>query len=336
MDMILSGLNDRLVGLLGPMGPLITLGMLGVVMIGMTLLAMPRGRADPMDRLRRQTQATNDRSKRMRRDAGQPEGLRQTGGTGDRLKRYAAFLEPQTAEEMAGARLKMIQAGYRDRNAVRTLHAAQFGLGIGLMVLGVLYILTAGGEEGTSTAMAVTAVLGPAVIGYFLPRYWVDKRRTARQEQIVSGFPDALDMLLVCIEAGQSLDQSIMRVARELRAGYPALAEEFDMVSQEMKAGKERVAVLKDMSDRCGVTDVSSFVTVLVQSATFGTSIADALRVYASEMRDKRVMRAEEKANVLPTKLTLGTMMFTVPPLMIILVGPSVHGIIESFSQANF
>jgi len=134
-------------------------------------------------------------------------------------------------------------------------------------------------------------------------------------------------MMLVCVEAGQSLDQSIMRVAKESRAGYPALADEFDTVAQEVKAGKERVMVLKDMSERVGIADVASFVTTLVQSATFGTSIAEALRVYSAEMRDKRVMRAEEKANKLPTKLTLGTMLFTVPPLMIILIGPSVHGI---------
>ena len=98
-------------------------------------------------------------------------------------------------------------------------------------------------------------------------------------------------------------------------------------MGHEVKAGKERISVLKDMAERVGLQDVSSFVTVLVQSATFGTSIAEALRVYAAEMRDKRVMRAEEKANTLPTKLTLGTMMFTVPPLMIILIGPSIHGI---------
>jgi tight adherence protein C len=103
-------------------------------------------------------------------------------------------------------------------------------------------------------------------------------------------------------------------------------------VGQEVKAGKDRVSVLKDMSERAGVADVASFVTVLVQSATFGTSIADALRVYAAEMRDKRVMRAEEKANVLPTKLTLGTMLLTVPPLMIILIGPSVYGIYQTLN----
>ena len=130
-------------------------------------------------------------------------------------------------------------------------------------------------------------------------------------------------------EADDIIDKlvTINRVAKESRAGYPALAEEFEIVAHEVKAGKERISVLKDMAERVGLQDVSSFVTVLVQSATFGTSIAEALRVYASEMRDKRVMRAEEKANTLPTKLTLGTMMFTVPPLMIILIGPSIHGI---------
>ncbi|MEC7668916.1 MAG: type II secretion system F family protein, partial [Pseudomonadota bacterium] len=147
------------------------------------------------------------------------------------------------------------------------------------------------------------------------------------RQEIQDGFPDALDMMLVCVEAGQSMDQAILRISKELRASFPNLADEFLMVSYEMKAGKEKTAVLNDMSERCGVQDISSFVTVLNQSQTFGTSIADALRVYAGEMRDKRVMRAEEKANQLPTKMTLTTMMFTVPPLLLILVGPSVVGI---------
>lgn len=155
-----------------------------------------------------------------------------------------------------------------------------------------------------------------------------------RQQEIQDGFPDALDMLLVCVEAGQSLDQGIVRVAREIAVGYPALAEELSTVSAEVKAGKEKTSVLRAFAERAGVQDVSSFVTVMIQSQTFGTSIAEALRVYASEMRDKRVMRAEEAANKLPTKITLGTMMFTVPPLLIVIVGPSVYAMVETF--ANF
>jgi tight adherence protein C len=125
-------------------------------------------------------------------------------------------------------------------------------------------------------------------------------------------------------------------VGKELRAGFPALADEYEIVAWELKAGKERIQVLRDMAERAGVPDVASFVTVLIQSATFGTSIAEALRVYSEEMRDKRVMRAEEKANTLPTKMTLATMMLTVPPLLIILIGPSVYAVGETLSSISF
>ena len=223
-----------------------------------------------------------------------------------------------------------MQAGYRTRNSVRYYHFAQFALGIAGIVVGVIYYLVFLTDvDDLTTQQTLIYILGPGVVGYMAPKYWVTKRQQERQTQIQEGFPDALDMMLVCIEAGQSLDQSIIRVAQEIRPSFPALADEFEMVSFEIKAGKDKSTVLRDMGERCGVQDVSSFVTVLIQSATFGTSIADALRVYAGEMRDKRVMRAEEKANKLPTKMTLVTMTLTVPPLLIILVGPSAHGITQ-------
>ncbi len=125
-------------------------------------------------------------------------------------------------------------------------------------------------------------------------------------------------------------------MSNEIRAGFPALADELAIVSHEMKAGKDRIQVLRDFGERCGVADVASFTTVMIQSATFGTSIAEALRVYSAEMRDKRVMRAEEKANTLPTKMTLATMMLTVPPLLIILIGPSVYQVYETLKNISF
>jgi tight adherence protein C len=219
---------------------------------------------------------------------------------------------------------------------VRTYHFAQFALGLSFLIFGALYAVVSSATGEVTTSNLILMVIVPGAVGYYIPKYWVNKRLQERQQQIIEGFPDSLDMMLVCVEAGQSLEQSILRVSKELRAGYPALADEFEIVSHEMKAGKEKVQVLKDMSERAGVPDVSSFVTVLIQSATFGTSIAEALRVYASEMRDKRVMRAEEKANVLPTKLTLGTMLFTVPPLLLILIGPSVYDIIQTLQGSGF
>jgi len=212
---------------------------------------------------------------------------------------------------------------------------AQFALGLGLLAAGLAYTLATNGEGELSINRIMMTVLIPGVVGYMAPKYWITRRVEERKEEITNGFPDALDMMLVCVEAGQSLDQSIIRVATEIRAGFPALADEFQIVAHEMKAGKDRIQVLRDMSERAGVPDVASFVTVLIQSTSFGTSIAEALRVYAGEMRDKRVMRAEEKANTLPTKMTLATMMLTVPPLLIILIGPSVYGIYVLLSTAK-
>jgi len=321
---MLETINTVLVTSLGPMGPLIALGGVGLLLMLATLLLMPARREDPLEKLRRQTGV-----QRSATVSGGP-ALRSAPGGIKKLDRFATFLEPQDEREMSSARLRMMQAGYRSKSSVRTFHAIQFGLSILLLILGVILGLLQGGDGETAAHVLMLWMLGPAFVGYYAPKYWIERRVQARKLQITEGFPDALDLMLVCVEAGQSLDQSILRVSKEMRTGYPALAEEFEIVNHEVKAGKERISVLKDMAERCGVPDIQAFVTVLVQSASFGTSISDALRVYAEEMRDKRVMRAEEKANVLPTKLTLGTMMLTVPPLLIILLAPSVYGIMQA------
>ena len=307
----------------GEMGMLYGAGLLGVILIALALPLVLKRQPDPLDKLRQQNPTAPAMQRRPSKDVKQKK-LRNSDGT-QKLDKFATFLEPQDVEEYSAARKKLLQAGYRSRNAVRTFHFAQFALGILFLIAGVLYALLSGGKlEVQNIALSVVI---PGAIGYYLPAYWIERRRQARQEEITNGFPDALDMMLVCVEAGQSLDQSIIRVSKEIRAGFPALADEFEIVAHEVKAGKDKSNVLRDMAERCGVPDISSFTTVLIQSATFGTSISDALRVFASEMRDKRVMRAEEKANKLPTKLTLGTMMFTVPPLLIILIGPSLYDI---------
>ncbi|WP_096785017.1 type II secretion system F family protein [Rhodobacter sp. CZR27] len=314
---LLTRIETILTDQLGPLGPLFAVGAVGIILIAAALPSMLKKRVEPFDRIKQQRTAAQ---------APASQALRRSTGT-EKLDRFANLLEPKTAEELSASRLKMLRAGYRSKGAVRAFHASQFALGVGFLVVGVIYAMISSAQQPLSMQQMVSFTLLPGAIGYYLPIYWVKRRAQERHDQIVAGFPDALDMMLVCVEAGQSLDQSILRVAREMAGGYPALSEEFEMVAHEVKAGKERVSVLKDMAERVGIPDVSSFVTTLIQSATFGTSIAEALRVYSSEMRDKRVMRAEEKANTLPTKLTLGTMMLTVPPLMLILIGPSVYGI---------
>ncbi len=326
---MLTTINDLLIEKMGPLGPLFAVAVLGIILVAITLPTMLKKRADPYAKLRDTSKPTGDN----RKNAREKKSLRNSKGT-DKLDKFANFLEPKTEEEMSTSRLKMTRAGYRGKNAVRTFHAVQFMLGIIFLLIGVIYAIVASATGEISTTALILAVIMPGAIGYYLPKYWIDRRIQSRQQEIQNGFPDALDMLLVCVEAGQSLDQGIIRVSKELKTGYPALAEEFEIVSQEIKAGKDKTTVLRAFSERSGVADVASFVTVMIQSQTFGTSIAEALRVYAAEMRDKRVMRAEEAANKLPTKMTLGTMMFTVPPLLIILVGPSVYDMMQLF--ANF
>ncbi|MBC7140639.1 MAG: type II secretion system F family protein, partial [Rhodobacteraceae bacterium] len=315
---MLTTINDFLIEKMGPLGPLFAVAVLGVVLVAITLPTMLKKRADPYAKLRDIARPSGNAGNRA---STEKKSLRASRGS-DKLDKFATFLEPKTEEEMSTSRLKMTRAGYRGKNAVRTFHAVQFMLGILFLLGGVIYAIVASATDEVSTTKLVLAVVLPGAIGYYLPKYWIERRIQSRQEAIQNGFPDALDMLLVCVEAGQSLDQGIIRVSKELKSGYPALAEEFEIVSQEIKAGKDKATVLRSFSERSGVPDVASFVTVMIQSQTFGTSIAEALRIYAAEMRDKRVMRAEEAANKLPTKMTLGTMMFTVPPLLIILVGP--------------
>ncbi len=296
-----------------------------VLLLGVALLTLMKGeRPDPMEKF---SQEAKSRGKTA---DGSGNTLRRASGREIKaLDNFGRFLEPENEKELSAARQRMIQAGYYGKHAVRDFAALQFILAILCLCASLLVVFVIAPDTfDTPVTMAAMLVL-PMLIGYYAPRRWIEKRVEARKEEILSGFPDALDMMLICVEAGQSLDQSIQRVAREIEPAYPALGEELSAVGEQVKAGRERSEVLKDMAKRCDISDVTSFVTVMVQASTYGTSITDALRVFASEMRDKRIMRAEEKANLLPTKMTLGTMMFTVPPLLIILIAPSVVGIMN-------
>ncbi|CUH08330.1 Flp pilus assembly protein TadB [Jannaschia seosinensis] len=318
-------LISTIAALTGPDGMIYAAGLAGVLLVVIALPFVTHKRAEPMDRIKRER-----KGERPALEAADTS-LSRHGQRNEHLAKYAQYLDPQNEEEMSRTRTMLMRAGYPHKDAVRKLTAAQFLLGLGLLAAGTVYALFVTGENTPAFQKVLMAIL-PGCVGYYAPRYWLQKRVAKRQSEIQDGFPDALDLLLVCVEAGQSLDQSIIRVASEIEPSYPALSGEFFTVAQEVKAGKDKPDVLRSMADRCDIKDITSFVTVLIQSANFGTSIAEALRVYAAEMRDKRVMRAEEKANVLPTKLTVGTMMFCVPPLLIILIGPSLHGIAESLS----
>lgn len=321
---MISTALEFITAVLGPLGPIIVAAGLGLFLVLLSLPVILKKGEDPFAKLGGGSGAPSGFKKKDEKSAKGRINLRYDSGKFN-LAKYEAYLTPQDEEELSAAKLKLLQAGYRSRGAVGNYNFLRMVLGISFLGAGLLYSLIMG--SNVSALQVSLYVILPGAIGYYLPTYWVERRRQTRQQELENGFPDALDLMLVCVEAGQSLDQSIVRVAAEIKHSNKSLSEEFQEVANELRAGKERVSVLRDFGERCGVTDISSFVTVLVQSASFGTSISDALRVYAFEMRDKRIMRAEEKANKLPTKMTLGTMLFTVPPLLIILVGPSVYDI---------
>jgi len=303
----------------GPAGPFYAIAALGMLIAILSMPFVLRKKKDPFDRISFRDERLDDDLVKLR-----------TNTDNGNLQGLAPYLEPKDEGELGETRKLLKSAGYKGASAVRTYYFARAVAGIGLLIFGLIFTFLIPKEPDLVFALVLSGILGLA--GYFFPVYWVKRQIASRREAIQNSFPDAMDMMLVCIEGGQSLDQAMARVGMEMESADTPLSEELQIVSHEFRAGKDRATVLRDLADRCAVNDISSFVTVLIQSSTFGTSISQALRVYAAEMRDKRLMRAEEKANVLPTKLTLGTMMFTVPPLILILVGPSFIQIIRSLS----
>ncbi|MEM0942723.1 MAG: type II secretion system F family protein [Pseudomonadota bacterium] len=318
-DGVLGKLWVSLLESYGPEAPFYAIALIGILI---ALLAVPfvlRKKKDPLDRFSFTEQRRDDDLVNLRTD-----------GDDGKLKQIGEYLQPTDQEELSEVRKFLRSGGFKDKSAVRVYYFARAALGIFMLVMAVLIFLIRPESPNLVMGVAFCAIFGLA--GYFLPMYYVRRQIEVRRQEIENAFPDAMDMMLVCMEGGQSLDQAMARVALEMAGPKMPLAEELSVVTDEFRAGKERTSVLRDFAARCSVNDISSFVTVLIQSQAFGTSVSQALRVYAAEMRDKRLMRAEEKANILPTKLTLGTMCFTVPPLILILVGPSFIQIVRSLS----
>jgi tight adherence protein C len=246
------------------------------------------------------------------------------------LKRIDTFVTPKNLDELSKTRKWLVRAGYRKPSAVRVFYLAKAVLALGLSVITALLIpFFAGVLPLPIIAMVVVFAV---LIGYIFPTFWVERKIEYRRIDAELGFPDLLDMLLICIEAGNGLDQACRRVTRELKSVNLILFDELNVVNDELYAGKSRTAVFRDFAERLNVPDISAFAAVLRQSDEFGVSIAETLRVYASELRDKRVMRAEEKANMMPIKLALGSIAFTIPPALLIMAGPSIIMILRSFS----
>ena len=234
---------------------------------------------------------------------------------------YAWFL-PTNDGEISVARKKLINAGYRNPLSVSKFYGIRIVLSAGSFI-GILFfgsLILQSWEFQKVLLLAVACGLA----GYFLPVFILMSKISTRQRLIREGFPDTLDMLLVCVEAGLGLDSAIAKVGQEVGRAHPILAEELNLTGLELRAGRGRQEALRNFADRTGVDDVQTMVTLLIQSDTLGTSVGQALRVHAFEMRAKRLLRAEEKAHKIPVKLSFPLIFGLLPVLLIVVLAPAI------------
>jgi tight adherence protein C len=225
---------------------------------------------------------------------------------------------PQSPKDVTVMQRRLIRAGMRGENALKLLYGTKAVMGV------VLPLLTAGFVVGVATDAAnkFIAILVATAVGFFGPNEFVRRKAQRRQKEISRGLPNALDLLVVCVESGLGLDQAILQVAKELDVAHPEIAEEFGIVNLELKAGKRRVEALRNLSERTGVDDLKKLVAVLIQADRFGTGVAQSLRAHADFMRIQSRQVAEEKAAKLGVKLIFPIFFCILPSLFVVTVGP--------------
>jgi tight adherence protein C len=260
---------------------------------------------------------------RLRRLTGAPTETASTASIQDRLERALDPISkalPKSPSEVSETRAWLMQAGYREARQL-TIY---FGLRGFLAVAALLVVIVTGWGHGNPTLFVALPALG-----YILPRFVLKRMIKARQMAIRLALPDALDLTVICVEAGLGLDQSLQRVAQELKSSHPALSDELGLVHLEMRAGKPRPEALRNLALRTGVDDVRALVAVLVQTDRFGTGISQALRVHSDALRTERRQRAEEAAAKVSVKMVPVLVFFIFPAMFFVSLGPAAIAIIR-------
>jgi tight adherence protein C len=248
--------------------------------------------------------------------------LQQTGVSIGGMVEHFEHVLPKSKDEVSAVTQRLIRAGYRDESAIKTFYGSK-------VILPILFLIAVFITGVESFAPFLVIVLALAA-GFLAPDLWLQWMIRRRQTRIRRGLPDVLDLLIICIEAGLSIDQASSRCSEELRKAQPELSDELGVVVLEQRAGRPRADAWKNMSDRTGVDSIRHFVTMLVQSEQFGTSIGKALRVHSDTLRTKRVQQVEEKAAKLSVKLVFPLAIFIFPSLFIVALGPAFISLMDS------
>ena len=269
------------------------------------------------------TRSVDSESTSIERDA---PSLDSSAGSSNAFVRFLSAIgfktNPGRSMDDADVKLKFLRAGLRGRNVPTVFWGTKFLLAV-LLPMASLMVMVIFFRAMTSLQM-LTAVSFFALLGLFLPDLWLSVRTSGRKERLFKGFPDALDLLVVCVEAGMGLDAAFNRVGEELALSHPELSQELSLLNLELRAGKPRQAALKNLAERTDIDDVYSLVTLLIQTDKFGTSAAQALRVFSDTFRTTRYQRAEEVAAKIATKLIFPLVLCIFPSMFVVVLAPAV------------
>jgi tight adherence protein C len=230
---------------------------------------------------------------------------------------------PKSQAEVGVVRQRLIRAGYRDETGVKVFYGSK--------VLTPIVACALAWVTGAVSLNPLFVLVLALCLGFLAPDFWLTNRIKKRQKRIRLGLPDVLDLLIICIEAGLSLDQATARAATELRKAQPELSDELNVVVLEQRAGRARSESWRNMADRTDVDAVRNLVTMLIQSEQLGTSVARTLRIHADTLRTKRVQAVEEAAAKLSVKLLFPLVFFIFPSLFVVVLGPAVISMMATF-----
>jgi tight adherence protein C len=246
---------------------------------------------------------------------------RKTGFILNLFRRLGKSAESGETHEITHSRLRFLRAGIRHESALSIFWGSKIFLSV--FTTATFIVLRLLVFKLISYQMTVMIAVFVALLGYYLPDIWLRQKTDKRKEKILNALPDALDLLVVCVEAGMGLDSAIGRVAKDSQDGSPELSDELHFMTLELRAGKSRRDALKNLSLRTNLDEVKSLVTLLIETEKFGTSMAEALRVYSDSYRIQRQQRAEEVAAKLPVKLLIPLGLCIFPALFVVILGPA-------------
>jgi tight adherence protein C len=269
--------------------------------------------------------------RRQRLDAQRPSLRRLATSRENFMRTVLEKLNIKNLAEQPQLRKKLIRAGYRSPQAIITFTFLRLALPFALGGFGAL-LLFGSSNVHMAAVLKLVIIMGAMLFGYLLPDIMVSNAITKRQVGIQRSFPDALDLMVICVESGISLEAAFTRVSEELAMDAPELSEEIAITTAELAFLSDRRQALDNLAERTGSQPIKSLVTSLIQSEKYGTPLAAALRVVAQEGRDTRMAKAEEKAAALPAKLTVPMVTFFLPVLFLVLIGPTIIQVMHAFS----